>query len=145
MLMGNSFSLLRERELCRRAAREMAAILADGGVLIVDERNFRYILRERRSILAGEFCYKRRVIYCGQQVTGIPVNIDKHSVTFEYRECPEGAKMGTLLMRPFAEGEVAQLFLEAGLELVATHSDLENGIRDDADFYTYVFRKPGRV
>jgi 2-polyprenyl-3-methyl-5-hydroxy-6-metoxy-1,4-benzoquinol methylase len=136
LLLGNSLSLLRELRDRRSAAKELFRVCRDSGQLIVDERNFRYILNNRDEIIRGEFKYSQRVIYCGKSIIGRPVQITDDCIRFGYFD--GDTLIGTLDMHPFGSGELIALFLEAGFSSAAIYSDFERGYREKADFFTYV-------
>jgi SAM-dependent methyltransferase len=138
LLLGNSLSLLEDPTERSDAARNLRAIVKPGGVLVVDERNFAYIRRCRADILQGRFRYSGRVIYCGKSVIGRPISIDDDRVTFGYFEKRTNGLIGELSMYPFQEGELVELFKETGFTRATRFSDLEAGVKDDADFYSYV-------
>lgn len=141
LLLGNSLCLLREKADQREVARNLARICVPGGAIIVDQRNFTYMLNERHTILAGEFRYSGKVMYCGSRVRGTPSAIDDTCVQFTYLDVSTREMLGKLDMYPFRNGELIELFEEAGFRLEACYSDLVSGFRDDADFYTYVLRR----
>jgi len=136
LLLGNSLALLRELRDRRSAAKELFRICRDGGQLIVDERNFQYILNNRDEIIRGEFRYGRRVIYCGKRIMGRPVQITDDCVRFGYFD--GDTLIGTLDMHPFRSGELVALFLEVGFSSATIFSDFERGYREKADFFTYL-------
>lgn len=137
LLLGNSLSLLRDLRDRKATARELFRVCKPGGRVVVDERNFRYILSNQEEILAGRFRYQHRVIYCGKSVVGRPIQIADDCVRFGYSRGGEG--IGTLDMHPFSSGELVSLFLEAGFANAAMFSDFESGYSETADFYTYCF------
>lgn len=139
LILGNSLCLLRDAEARRQAVLNFREVCAKGGTVLVDERNFEYILRNRAAILDGDFRYSGRVMYCGTEVSGRPTAIDSECVRFTYEYRPSGDYLGHLDMHPFCEGEMAELFNQAGLTCIERYSDLAKGYRGDADFYTYVF------
>jgi len=143
LVLGNSLCLLRKRRDRLRAIENFGNICRPGGIVLVDERNFRYILRNRRQIVLGKFRYSGRVMYCGTKVRGRPIHIGDDRVTFVYENCASGGPIGKLDMYPFRKGEIMELFRPAGFPRVDVYSDLERGYRDDADFFTYVLRKSG--
>ena len=139
-VMGNSLCLLRDEESRREAARNFRAICKAGGAVVVDERNFDYILREREKILKGNFRYTGRVMYCGKSIRGRPDIIEDEHVRFVYEDVKSGHALGYLDMHPFQRGELPKLFMKAGFPGVEVFSDFEPGYRESADFFTYVFR-----
>lgn len=143
LLLGNSLCLLLDRQDRCKAAAEIAQVARPGTRLVVDERNFRYMLLERRKILQGDFRYGGRVVYCGHEIIGRPIAISRETVVFGYFWAGSEDLIGALTMWPFAKGELTRLFSELGFRLVSIYSDLLEGERGDADFYTYVFEKAG--
>lgn len=106
-IVGNSFCLVRDQMAHSTAAREIRGILPRGGRLVVDERNFEYILRSRKEILeGGDFRYSRRVVYCGQKIEGRPVAISDDEVVFAYFDHSTGREIGRLSMHPFKTDEL---------------------------------------
>ena len=140
LLLGNCLCLLRKQRDRRAAAENIRAVCKAGGSVVVDERNFEYILRNRDSILAGQFRYTGRVVYCGKTVKGTPVAIDDDCVRFVYKNIVSGVEFGCLDMHPFRRGELVSLFRAAGFREATVYSDFMKGYRPDCDFYTYVFR-----
>ncbi|MBI5553132.1 MAG: class I SAM-dependent methyltransferase, partial [Candidatus Diapherotrites archaeon] len=80
LCLGNSLTYLFHKKDRLRALREFRKVLRPGGILLIDERNYSYILRERKSILNGNFRYSGKVVYCGKHVKGFPVSISARNV-----------------------------------------------------------------
>ena len=137
LLLGNSLSMMHDERDRIAAARALRAACAQNGKLVIDERNFRYILTNRLDVLAGQFRYSGRVIYCGTEIQGRPIEIAEDCIRFGYFEGED--QVGTLDMHPFSPGEMIALFFDAGFAAVEVYSDLERGSREDADFFTYIF------
>lgn len=137
LVLGNSLCLLLDAEDRRVAVTQFRRAIRPGGKLVVDERNFAYILSEKASILEGQFRYSGRVMYCGRRVSGRPILIRPELVRFGYftnqNEC-----VGTLDMYPFQRHELRDLLMKAGFATVRTYADLSVDHREDADFYTHV-------
>lgn len=140
LLLGNSMCLLSSARARGEAARNLRAICADGGMLIIDQRNFEYILHNREEILRGQFRYHGEVMYCGTTVKGRPILIEDDCVRFVYEDTREDNVLGYLDMYPLRNGELVALFQKAGFSSVEWYSDLTPGFRADADFYSFVFR-----
>ncbi len=139
LLLGNSISLLRVLRDRKQVAEQLWRLCRKGGVVIVDERNFRYILQNRDEILKGIFRYTYKVIYCGKEIIGRPIQVTDDCVQFGYFL---GSNLvGTLDMHPFLEGELVGLFLQAGFRKVELFCDLEARYNEDADFFCYSFHK----
>lgn len=140
LVLGNSLCLLRQKYSRLETAENLRAVCKAGGAVVVDERNFDYILRERKEILRGSFRYTGRMMYCGTSIRGRPVFIEDHHVRFAYEDVCDGTTLGYLDMHPFRKGEIVELFFRAGFTKVEVFSDFQTGYRDNADFFTYVFR-----
>lgn len=140
ILLGNSLTYLFTKEDQMAALQQFRIILKPGGVLIIDERNYQYILDRREEIAAGKFQYSGHYVYCGERVHARPIEIQDDHVVFEYRHQQTG-ETGRLVMYPFKRGELKQLLLEAGFSSVEQYSDYSAGDNPDADFYQYVCMK----
>lgn len=154
LVLGNSLCLTQDSATRALCITQFFKVLEPGGRLIIDERNFTYILTDRDRILAdpvGKFRFSRKYMYCGDNVRGVPQQISDERVTFLYYNNPaaktlkqaNAAKIGTLEMYPFKKGELRELLTDAGFERVDVFSDFEPGLKGDADFFTYVATKPG--
>jgi SAM-dependent methyltransferase len=139
-LLGNSLCLLFGEEERKRALSQFFRLCNPGGIFVIDTRNFSYILGSRTSILSGNFRYSRRVIYCGQKVTGRPIAVSEHCVRFGYFG-EGGFRHGTLDMAPLYLGEVIGACMGVGFRLMSVFSDLRFGVKESADFFTCVFRR----
>lgn len=140
LLLGNSFCLLQDAGERRRSLKEFAALAARHSVFIVDVRNFDYILTAREAILNGAFRYSRRVMYCGNEITGRPTVISPSLVTFGYFDAT-GRKHGTLDMAPLLLNDLVEACIQAGFRDVEIFSDFNRGVDDTADFFTCVCRR----
>jgi hypothetical protein len=140
-LVGNSFCLLMDESHRGLASHQFARLLSPHGKLVVDERNFDYILRERSAILDGNFRYSRRVVYCGRGVSAVPSLIEDDRVVFSYFLTETGEFLGNLVMHPFRRGELVEAFARAGFRLLGEFSDLRRGRQESADFFSYVFQR----
>jgi 2-polyprenyl-3-methyl-5-hydroxy-6-metoxy-1,4-benzoquinol methylase len=141
LVLGNSLCLLQGACDRRKSIANFAQVCNRGGVVVVDQRNFNYILRCRKEILNGNFRYGRRVMYCGTKIDGYPIAIDSDCVRFAYQDTPTRAVLGYLDMYPFKQGELGDLFHQEGFSCQEVYSNLRLGYDSHADFYTYVFRK----
>jgi SAM-dependent methyltransferase len=139
LLLGNSFCLMENDHDRQRSLEEFAALCAHNGTLIIDVRNFAYILGARDAILRGDFRYGRRVMYCGKQVTGRPTAISESLVTFGYFD-ETGRQRGALDMVPLLVEELADACTRAGFRSIEVFSDFKHGLDAKADFFTCVCR-----
>ncbi|MBE9592126.1 MAG: class I SAM-dependent methyltransferase [Proteobacteria bacterium] len=154
LVLGNSLCLVKDtidRDCC---IEQFKKILKPGGVLIVDERNFPYILENKDTILKDpikNFRYSRNAIYCGEVVQGCPVEIKDNNVKFYYYRNHTSAtfediirnRVGILDMYPFKRGEMKRVLKRAGFVNIIECSDLvKRGIDENADFFIYAAYKP---
>lgn len=137
ILLGNSLTYLFTEKSRLQTLRQFRKLLRKGGILVIDERNYQYILDNRDKILKGEFRYSGEYVYCGETVHGIPVDITDRSVKFEYTNDRTRSK-GYVTMYPFKWGEMEQLLVRSGFQSIEQFSDYSVGKKSDADFYQYV-------
>lgn len=145
LVLGNSLCLLLDENDRKRCINQFRKILREGGALIIDERNFPYMLSHKKQVLKkGGFPYKKEVIYCGDIVQGRPVSIDEDLVVFEYTHHLLGPR-GRLYMYPFKEGELKRMLEDARFTVVQAYKDLKKAkeytIKEPPDFFTYVAKK----
>jgi len=135
---GNSISYMFDRKSQRRAIDAFYNILESGGRLVIDERNFQYMLDNVEAISRGTFQFPGQ---WGEQSEGIhkakPLEITEDYVHIEYTDPDDGAKLH-LHFYPFKRNELLGLLREAGFRSIEQYSDYEPGYNSDADFYQYV-------
>jgi len=135
--IGNSLTYLPTNEGQQQALRNFKHILKPDGRLIIDERNYQYILDNREEILAGNFRYSGLYVYHGQKVHAHPVSIANDEVIMEYAHQETGTK-GYLKLYPFKKDELLTLLRQSGFSDVQQFSDYTPGYNDEADFHQYV-------
>lgn len=140
LCMGNSLTYLFRREEQLKTLRNFRHMLRKGGLLLIDERNYQYILDDAQAILMGKFRYSGKYMYCGTRVHGMPVEIEDNKIVMEYEDT-ETKKRAYLVLYPFKRGEFLLLLKEAGFEKVTTYSDYRKGFDQNADFYQYAAYK----
>jgi SAM-dependent methyltransferase len=123
LLLGNSLCLMRELADRQETVTNLKTVCRRGGVVVVDQRNFDYIIREKERILAGYFRYHREVMYCGSKVVGYPADINVNRVRFAYEDTRSKRLLGHLDMHPFLERELVDIFGNEGFSLDASLSD----------------------
>ena len=134
---GNSLSCEENEGNRFRALEEFNKLLPPGGMLIIDQRNFEYILRERKAILSGDFHYSGKFIYCGDSVHGRPIEISNRMTQWEYFADGKPER-GYLAMYPLKNGELPGLLFEANFSQVKMFSDFKPGYNPNADFFIFV-------
>ncbi len=137
LCLGNSLSYLFTEKDQIDVLNQFRRILRDNGILIIDERNYQYILDNRKEILKGNFHYKGRYVYCGKEVHAYPIEISDQRVKMEYIDKRTGEK-GYLILYPFKHGYMKNLLHKASFKSVEQFSDFKSGENINADFYQYV-------
>lgn len=164
LILGNSLCLLTNKNEIMKSLSNIKSMLEPGGIVIVDERNFEYILKDNDTILRDpirNFRYKKEVIYCGETVNGVPTSIDTNNVRFTYYKVPPPSLqseinsseilshdseyfIGTLDMQPFGMEDLENYLRDAGFINIIRYSDFEEGYDKEADFYIYVAQVPAK-
>ena len=135
--MGNSITYLFEEDNQLKVLRNFCGLSRDGGLLLIDERNYQYMLDNRREILGGDFRYSGDFVYCGEKVHGRPVEIGEELVKMEYTDT-RNQKVGHLCLYPFRKGELKSLLDKTGFKKIEQYSDYSGSYTSEADFYQYV-------
>lgn len=141
LLLGNSLCLVRDPKDHRVIAEQIASVCRRGGKLVVDQRNFGYILRDANTILGGTFRYSGQVVYCGRRIHGKPLQISSTNVRFGYFDTTTQRLVGAMDMYPFRPGELECLFHRVGFRKVGEFGDLGLHSTSEADFITLVFER----
>lgn len=136
ILLGNSLTYLFNKRDQLRAVEAFRNVLRPGGVLLLDERNYEYILANKERILKGNFHYSRKHVYCGGRVHARPIEIRQNKVVIEYDH--ENGKTGFLTLYPFKRGELRGVLAAAGFKKIASYSDYNLGRNARADFHEYL-------
>jgi glycine/sarcosine N-methyltransferase len=174
LVLGNSICMVLDEEHRKRSLRAFFDCLRPGGSLIIDERNFSYLLRERDAVLSDpletlSFVRTGDVMYHGQTLKGFPTVIDDAQITWSFCGNDPGARSSEELLRrriadadvqlyPFKHGELFQLLLDTGFQEIDVYADLRRvgtgrsesptmpseEAIDDSNFITYVARRSGR-
>ncbi len=130
LCLGNSLTCLFDESDRARVLRNFREMLAPGGVLVIDERNYPRILR-------GEFSQSGEYVYCGSRVICYPIEANDSEVVMEYRHLVTGLTTH-LHLYPFKSGELRAALVSAGFDVV-TYGDYraEFGERQ-VEFFTHV-------
>lgn len=137
---GNSLTCLFGRENQIAALRQFYAILKEKGLLIIDERNYQYILDKREGILKKDFRYSGKYQYCGQYVHSKPIEIDENNIRYLMWD-DRTNKKAYFVVYPFKRGELKQMLEEIGFPNIERYSDYQPGYNPEADFYMYVCQR----
>jgi SAM-dependent methyltransferase len=173
LVLGNSICMVLDEEHRKRCLRAFFDCLRPGGSLVIDERNFSYLLRARDAVLSDPlatlpFISVGDVMYHGQALKGLPTAISDTQITWSFCENdPPAHSSEDLLARrivdadvqlyPFKHGELFQCLRDTGFQQIDVYADLEpvsTGRSDrstmpseeaigNSDFVTYVARRSG--
>lgn len=131
--LGNSFTHLFQENDRRKALAEFYSILNYDGILILDQRNYDYMLDK------GFKC-KHTYYYCGENVSAEPEYLDEGLARFAYT-FPDNSKY-YLNMCPIRKEYVRNLMQEVGFQHVETYGDFQEDFHeDDSDFFIHVAEK----
>ncbi len=169
LVLGNSLCLIPVQDRRRRALKAFFDILRPGGCLIIDERNYEQMRREREKILAdplGSWIDSRTdVMYPCRDVVGFPGSINASSVEWAFADNTpalttndevrlRASEYHPLQLHAFAYGELFRELRDVGFEVTAVYADLEAVSEGESaempsyeatsasGFLTYVARRP---
>lgn len=141
-LMGNSLTYLFKKKDQLAALSGFMHVLRPGGALLIDERNYAYMLAHREAALA-RFRYSKKYVYCGKKVDGRPESIAPDNVVMRYDH--DDGRTARLTVYPFRKGELSGLLAESGFSSIRQFSDYRPGYNPSADFHQYACVKPPRA
>ena len=141
LCVGNSLTYIFRKKDRMKTLEGFYKILRPGGILLIDERNYQYILDNRNEILRGNFRYSGKYVYCGKTVKHIPIKITNRLVRMKYEDMQTG-KTAFLDLLPFKEGQMKAEIQKASFCDIKQFSDYKEGFDKNADFFQYVARKP---
>jgi len=131
--LGNSFTHLHDDLDRRRVLAEFYSALSPKGILILDQRNYDYML-------ASGYKSKHKYYYCGDKVSVEPIHIENDLVRFQYT-FPDASKY-TLNLHPVKRDYTRRLLRESGYQRIRTYGDFEAAYdADDPDFFVHVAEK----
>lgn len=149
LVLGNCLCLLLNESERENAVRRFWEILKPGGMLVIDERNFDHMLRNREHILENPLKNYNfgQSMYCGKTVKGCPIDITPEKVTWAcYSNDQEVSNWETLNqciigefeLYPFKKGELFRLLSDVGgFVNIQCYSNLQLGDNPEAEFFTY--------
>ena len=142
LCLGNSLTYLFDYRDQMAALEGFLHILHRDGILILDTRNYDYILDNRAQILENRsFHYSGKYVYCGTEgVHAFPIEISDDAVTFEYKHLKTG-EIGHLILYPFSLQELRNLLETTGFVDISLFSDYREDFNPKADFYQFVCTK----
>lgn len=121
--LGSSFPHLFSEDGRRAALARFRSVLAPGGLLVIDQRNFDAILR-------GRYGGGRRVYYCGSAARVSVDHASEDLVRFRYDF--EDGQSYRLQVYPLGCEEARTLLAESGFGGIETYGDFERDYDPDA-------------
>ena len=131
--LGNSFTHLFQERDRRKVLAEFYSMLTHDGILILDQRNYDYMLDKG-------FKSKHKYYYCGQNVSGEPEYLDDGLARFVYT-FSDGARY-YLNLCPIRRDYVENLMYETGFQNIRTFGDFQEEFQsEEPDFFIHVAEK----
>lgn len=128
--LGNAFTHLFDQDDRAEAMEEIHKVLKDGGLAIIDQRNY-------DKILDKGYDNKHQYYYVGENVHAYPEELTDEYVRFRY-EYDDGSSYH-LTMCPIRQDYVSDLFRETGFKDVRRYGDFESEYDHyDPDFIVQV-------
>lgn len=137
---GNSLGCLFGRKNQIKALKQFYIILKKGGILIVDERNYQYILDNREKILK-EKPHITGCVYYGKRILGRIVEIKDDGIKYELYDKEKDRKTAFAIMQPLKRGELKKNLKKVGFQKIEQYSDYRPGEEPKANFYMYICQK----
>jgi len=149
LCVGNNICYLFGREAQRRAVGNFFRLVKKGGILVIDERNFQFLLDHREEILSRKEKtisehkgLSRHILYGGKTYYPYPVAISEELVDMGLWKGGLPKPISHFYFYPFKEGELQKLLEEFfDRKKIEVYSDYERGRKRGAGFYQYVCRK----
>lgn len=146
IILGNSLSCFGSTEDMKRVLNNFRGLLTPGGVLVMDERNYRKFF-DRKRWGPNDFV-PPKVVYVGD-VKARPKRdhmgqLGKDFMYLEYFDQSHNTDkhLGYFRVYPFAEGQMKRLLSDTGFGIVKQYNDFKAELNDNAWFITYVAEKP---
>jgi SAM-dependent methyltransferase len=169
LLLGNSLCLTTTSQRRERALTNLFSVLRSGGLLVIDERNFQYLIDHAAEIVADPYnnfppVRDGDVLYRGTKVRAYPTSIQDDRVQWRFfsneprvtssAEIERRPSLGDVMsLHAFRHGELYALLRSCGFsDTIQVFADLRplgvlaegDSLPDlgDASFVTYVARRP---
>lgn len=141
LCLGNSLTCLLNPTEMVRALRGFHSLLRPGGLLLIDERNYRDMFSREDEMLGENFLFPGSVIYCGRAIKAKPLELLGTSDVAKLGYFEDGELVGTFLVYCYEEGEMVALLDEAGFDVEQTCNDFFPEPDEKAEFVTYAARR----
>ena len=172
LVLGNSLCLVPSADRRQRALAAFHEILRPGGILLIDERNYEFMRRNRDTILGDPLTHWVRsiqdVMYPGKSLVGFPTAVEDSKIEWSFASnvpevtnsdelCERARAFHPLDLYAFQHGELHSELANQGFVDTAVYGDLNRLDGDPVDgmpsyeatkgcgFLTYVTKKPSRT
>lgn len=141
LLLGNSLPLLSSKQERKQACTVFHELLVGGGVLIVDHRNFDYIIAKRAEVLNGQITLSDNTMYCGSKLKAVPTEISEEVVRIACVDPHDGRQIGYCDTYPFRGNELDRLLAEVGFGSIQAFYDYSEQATEAWNFRIVVARR----
>lgn len=140
LCLGNSLTCLLKPKEMVRALKGFRSLLKPGGLLIIDERNYRDMLLRDAEMLGEEFFFPGSVMYCGSiKATLLEIFGPNETALLGYYD--NGRLVGRFKVYCYGDGEFRDLLRKADLSVESTCWDFRKAEDAQSEFVTYVVRR----
>lgn len=137
LCLGNSLTYLFTRSAQLQTLNSFRNLMKEGGILIIDERNYQQTLDLKNNILDKRLKHSGMYYYCGKKFKLKPHFISNNKIIMDLIK-EDGRKIITFTVYPFKKDELLGLLEEVGFKKIEQYSDFKKGYNPSADFYQYV-------
>jgi SAM-dependent methyltransferase len=139
VLIGNSLSMVKGNEERKKCIEQFYKLLASGGKLIIDQRNFELIQNE---LSKGNEYLGNGIMYPGTEIISKLTRVNLSNLfAFNFFVKNKKNLLGTIVVEAIPKDELKNMLKEVGFKNIKVYSDLEKGLNPKAHFYTYVATK----
>lgn len=149
LCVGNSICYIFGKEAQQKVIRNFHRLLKKDGILIIDERNFQFMLDRQKEILGDKEKFvsthsglNKHFLYGGEKYYPYPVKIEENLVIMGLWETGKTKPLSHFYFYAFKRNELRKLLDEVfGSENVKQYSDYQEKFNQEAGFYQYVCKK----
>ncbi len=144
--LGNSICYIFDNQ--KEILQNFHNLLTENGILLIDERNFQYMLDNRNSILKNKekvisehTGLNKNILYGGEKYFPYPINITDELVTMGIWRKGLNKPISSLYFYPFKRKELLNLLQLIFGNNITIYSDYKLGYKENAGFYQYICQR----
>ncbi|MFA5855005.1 MAG: class I SAM-dependent methyltransferase [Candidatus Gracilibacteria bacterium] len=149
LCIGNSICYIFGHDQQMTVIRNFKNLIRNGGLLLIDERNFQFmldnhdeILAKKDSVISNHSGLNKHVLYGSEKYYPYPVEISNDMIVMGLWQQGKMEPISRFYFYPFKRGELLKMLEDVfGKENVDVYSDYRKGRITEAGFYQYVCRK----